>query len=166
MQTSNPVPAFKLVTFTLLFLVVATSAAVSQQVSMALLQPALVEPAPEPTPMVKTLPSNPVRVAPVEHKFWDKENTALFATVAAFSAADFAVTRDNLSHGGRELNPLTRPFTGSTAALAANFAGETAGVIGISYMFHRTGHHRLERLTPMVNFAASAFAVSYGLAHR
>jgi len=166
MQTSNPVPAFKLVTFTLLFLVVATSAAVSQQVSMALLQPALVEPAPEPAPMVKALPSNPVRVAPEEHKFWDKENTALFATVAAFSAADFAVTRDNLSHGGRELNPLTRPFTGSTAALAANFAGETAGVIGISYMFHRTGHHRLERLTPMVNFAASAFAVSYGLAHR
>jgi hypothetical protein len=164
MQTSNPVPAFKLVTFTLLFLVVATSAAVSQQVSMALLQPAVMEP--EPAPMVKALPSNPVRVAPVEHKFWDKENTALFATVAAFSAADFAVTRDNLSHGGRELNPLTRPFTGSTAALAANFAGETAGVIGISYMFHRTGHHRLERLTPMVNFAASAFAVSYGLAHR
>jgi len=131
---------------------------------MALLQPALMEPAP--APMVKALPSNPVRLAPEEHKFWDKENTALFATVAGFSAADFAVTRDNLSHGGRELNPLTRPFTGSTAALAANFAGETAGVIGISYMFHKTGHHKLERLTPMVNFAASAFAVSYGLAHR
>ncbi|MGB7583230.1 MAG: hypothetical protein WBM11_00195, partial [Terriglobales bacterium] len=86
--------------------------------------------------------------------------------VAAFSAADFVVTRDNLSHGGRELNPLTRPFTGSTAALAANFAGETAGVIGVSYMFHRTGHHKLERLAPLVNFGMSAFAVSYGLAHR
>jgi hypothetical protein len=166
MQTSNSVSAFKLVAVTLLFLLAATSAAVSQEVSMALLQPALMEPAPAPAPMVKALPSNPVRLAPEEHKFWDKENTALFATVAGFSAADFAVTRDNLSHGGRELNPLTRPFTGSTAALAANFAGETAGVIGISYMFHKTGHHKLERLTPMVNFAASAFAVSYGLAHR
>jgi hypothetical protein len=166
MQTSNSVSAFKLVAVTLLFLLAATSAAVSQEVSMALLQPALMEPAPAPAPMVKALPSNPVRLAPEEHKFWDKENTALFATVAGFSAADFAVTRDNLSHGGRELNPLTRPFTGSTAALAANFAGETGGVIGISYMFHKTGHHKLERLTPMVNFAASAFAVSYGLAHR
>lgn len=103
---------------------------------------------------------------PAPHKFWDKENTALFATVAAFSAADFAVTRDNLSHGGRELNPLTRPFSGSTAGLAANFAGETVGVMGVSYLFHKTGHHRLERLTPIVNFGMSAFAVSYGLSHR
>jgi hypothetical protein len=103
---------------------------------------------------------------PAPHKFWDKENTALFATVAAFSAADFAVTRDNLNNGGRELNPLTRPFTGSTAGLAVNFAGETVGVIGLSYLFHRTGHHKLERLTPLVDFGASAVAVSYGLAHR
>jgi hypothetical protein len=103
---------------------------------------------------------------PEPHKFWDKKNTALFVTVAAFSAADFAVTRDNLNHGGRELNPLTRPFSGSTAGLAANFAAETAGVIGVSYLFHKTGHHKLERLAPLVNFGASAFAVSYGLAHR
>jgi hypothetical protein len=104
--------------------------------------------------------------APSEHKFWDKENTALFITVAAFSTADFVVTRDNLRSGGRELNPLTRPFAGSTAALAVNFAGETAGVMGVSYVFHKTGHHKLERLTPIVNFGISAFAVSYGLAHR
>jgi len=103
---------------------------------------------------------------PASHKFWDKENTALFAAVAAFSTADFVVTRDNLSHGGRELNPLTRPFSGSTAGLAANFAGETAGVVGVSYFFHKTGHHKLERLTPLLNFGASAFAVGYGLAHR
>ncbi len=129
---------------------------------MALLEPGLVQPA----PMVKVVPSNPLPQAPIEHKFWDKENTALFATVGAFSAADFAVTRYNLSHGGRELNPLTQPFSGSTAGLAVNFAGETAGVIGVSYLFHKTGHHKLERLTPLVNFASSAFAVSYGLAHR
>jgi hypothetical protein len=155
--------AFKFGAVTLLFLLLATCAAVSQEVSMALLQPGPMEPSP--APMAKALPSNPVRLAP-EHKFWDAENTALFSTVAAFSAADFVVTRDNLSHGGRELNPLTRPFAGSTAALAANFAGETAGVIGVSYLFHKTGHHKLERLTPIVNFGMSAFAVGYGLAHR
>ena len=156
--------AFKSGALTLLFLVAGTYTAASQEVSMALLQPALMQPSP--APMARALPSNPVRVVREEHKFWDGKNTALFATVAAFSAADFAVTRDNLSHGGRELNPLTRPFAGSTAALAANFAGETAGVIGVSYMFHKTGHHKLERLTPIVNFGMSAFAVSYGLAHR
>jgi hypothetical protein len=104
--------------------------------------------------------------APSEHKFWDGENRVLFSTVAAFSAADFAVTRANLANGGRELNPVTRLFSGSTAGLVANFAGETAGVVGLSYFFHRTGHHKLERITPMANIAASAVAVAYGLAHR
>jgi len=164
MQTSRVGETLKFGAVTLLFLLAGTAVAVSQEVSMALLQPALVHPTP--APAVKALPSNPVRLVPEEHKFWDKENTALFATVAAFSAADFAVTRDNLNHGGRELNPLTRPFAGSTAGLAANFAGETAGVIGVSYLFHKTGHHKLERLTPLLNAGVSAFAVTYGLTHR
>ena len=82
------------------------------------------------------------------------------------SAADFAVTNANLQSGGRELNPVTRVFSGSTAGLAANFAGETAGVIGLSYFFHKTGHHKLERMTSVVNIGASAVAVTYGLTHR
>jgi hypothetical protein len=85
--------------------------------------------------------------APSRHRFWDNENRALFMTVAALSAADFALTRSILQNGGKELNPVTRLFSGSTAGLAANFAGETAGIIGLSYFFHKTGHHQLERLT-------------------
>jgi hypothetical protein len=104
--------------------------------------------------------------APSLHKFWDNENRALFTTVAALSAADFALTRSILQNGGKELNPVTRLFSGSTAGLAANFAGETAGIIGLSYFFHKTGHHQLERLTPMLNIGASAFAVIYDLNHR
>jgi len=50
--------------------------------------------------------------------------------------------------------------------LAANFAGETAGVVGLSYFFHRTGHHRLERAVSMVNIGGSGAAVSFGLLHR
>jgi hypothetical protein len=161
MQTSKVGARLKFGVITLL-IVLAGTTAVAQEVSVALLEPAPFQP----SPIVKTMPSNPERLASEQHKFWDAKNTALFATVAAFSAADFAVTRDNLSHGGRELNPLTRPFSGSTAGLAANFAGETAGVIGVSYLFHKTGHHKLERLAPIVNFGMSAFAVSYGLAHR
>jgi hypothetical protein len=104
--------------------------------------------------------------APSQHRFWDAENRFLFATVAGSSMADFAVTRANLQNGGRELNPITRVFSGSTAGLAVNFVGETVGVVGLSYYFHRTGHHRLERLAPMVNFGSTALAVSYGLSHR
>ena len=104
--------------------------------------------------------------APAQHRFWDTENRALFTTVAVLSAVDFALTRSILQNGGKELNPVTRFFSGSTAGLAVNFAGETAGVIGLSYLFHKTGHHRLERVTPMLDIGASAFAVIYDLNHR
>lgn len=104
--------------------------------------------------------------APSQHRFWDEENRFLFATVAASSMADFAVTRSNLQNSGRELNPITRVFSGNTAGLAVNFVGETAGVVSLSYYFHRTGHQRLERMVPLVNFSSSAVAVSYGLSHR
>lgn len=104
--------------------------------------------------------------APSQHKFWDTQNRVLFSAVAASNIADFAVTHSNLQNGGRELNPVTRILSGSTAGLAVNFAGETAGVIGLSYFFHKTGHHRLERVVPLVNFGASAVAVTYGLTHR
>lgn len=101
-----------------------------------------------------------------EHKFWDRENYALFAASAAMNTADFAVTRANLQSGGRELNPMVRVFGRSTAGLAANFAGETFGVVGLSYFCHKTGHHRMERMVSMVNIGGSMGAVSYGLAHR
>jgi hypothetical protein len=101
-----------------------------------------------------------------EHKFWDKENGVLFAASAAFSAADFAVTRANLQSGGRDLNPVVRFFGPSTAGLAVNFAGETVGVIGVSYLLHKTGHHKLERVFTMVNIGSSAGAVTYDLVTR
>ena len=100
------------------------------------------------------------------HKFWDTKNFVLFGTVAAFSAADFAVTRANLQSGGQELNPVVRVFGRSTAGLAVNFAGQTAGVVGMSYLFHKTGHHKMERMVSLVNIGGSAGAVGYGLAHR
>jgi len=120
-----------------------------------------------PSPLVKPVvqPANPIESSS-HQRFWDRENSVLFATSAAFSAADFVVTRDNLRAGGQELNPVTRVFSGSTAGLAMNFAGETAGVVGVSYIFHKTGHHKLERLVSMLNIGSSAAAVSFDMAHR
>jgi hypothetical protein len=121
-----------------------------------------------PLPFIQ--PASPVVITPSgaasEHRFWDKENSALFAVSGALSVADFAVTRANLQSGGRELNPMVRIFGRSTAGLAANFASENVGLIGFSYFLHKTGHHRLERMASMVNIGGSAGAVSYGVAHR
>ncbi len=103
---------------------------------------------------------------PKPHRFWDNQNRALFATVAAFSAADFCVTRANLANGGRELNPVTRILSGSTPGLAVNFSLETGSVIGASYLFHKTGHHKLERIVSVANIGGSVAAVAFGLTHR
>jgi hypothetical protein len=110
--------------------------------------------------------ANSVPEAPRQHRFWDTENRLLFVAVGALSAADFAVTRANLRAGGRELNPITRLFGDSTAGLAVNFVGETTVIVGLSYYFHRTRHHQLERLTSMLNVGASSFAVGYDLSRR
>lgn len=128
-----------------------------------------------PTPIGKsssllTIEPAPILLVPsrteVRHRFWDKENMALFGATAALNGADFAVTRANLQNGGQELNPMVRIFGRSTPALAMNFVGETAGVVSISYFFHKTGHHKLERAVSMLNLAGSAGAVTYGMTHR
>jgi len=132
----------------------------AQQVSFALLPPASIEP----NPMVRSV--EPVRLPETpSHRFWDRENTVLFATSAAFSTADFFVTRNNLRNGGQELNPVTRLFSGSTTGLAVNFAGEAVGAVGLSYLFHKTGHHRLERAVSILNIGASASAVTFDVLH-
>ncbi|HYM77674.1 MAG TPA: hypothetical protein VE377_17000 [Candidatus Dormibacteraeota bacterium] len=133
-------------------------------------------------PEMPTLPVHPIAAMPAAvviatpvtrlprvyetHPFWDRENRILFTACGAMATADFFTTRANLASGGRELDPIARVFSGSTPGLAANFALETGGVISISYMFHKTGHHKLERVTSFVNIAGSASAVAYGLAHR
>lgn len=107
----------------------------------------------------------PVRLG-VEHKFLDRANIALFALAASLNTADFIVTHANLESGGKELNPVVRIFGRSAPGLSVNFIGETVGVIGVSYFLHKTGHHRLERIVPLVNIGCSAGAVTYGLTHQ
>ena len=139
----------------------------AQDVSLALLQPGEMQPAAfTPAPRAAFVQPVVLPESPKSHRFWDRENSILFATSAAFSAADFVVTRDNLRSGGQELNPVTRLFSGTTPGLAVNFAGETAGVLGVSYLLHRTGHHKMERLVSVLNIGSSAAAVTFDLAHR
>jgi hypothetical protein len=52
------------------------------------------------------------------------------------------------------LNPVVRVFGRSTAGLAINFVGETVGVISFSYFFHKTGHHKLERVVSLIDMEA------------
>jgi hypothetical protein len=99
--------------------------------------------------------SNPQKVADVEtHKFFDRTNRLLTGAVIGAALADASTTmRNEHRHPElfREANPLARPFVekgwpGMSALLVIDIAGE----LGVSYAFHRTKHHRLERCVPIV----------------
>jgi hypothetical protein len=161
MLTSWLAAIFKPGSAVLLGLAALCGPAVGQEVSYALLRPEAIAFVPAVKPVEPAvLPEAP------SHRFWDRENSLLFATSAGFSAADFVETRNNLRNGGQELNPVTRLFAGSTAGLAVNFVGETVCVVGVSYLFHKTGHHKLERAVSMLNIGASATAVTFDRIHR
>jgi len=150
--------------------ILAQESAFAASMRATLIEPAGIEPVRIEAARIEAVSPSPLVQRPDlpegTHRFWDRDNRILFATVGAMSTADFFVTRANLARGGRELNPVTRVFSGSTAGLALNFAGETAGSLGISYLFHKTGHHKLERITSLVNIGSSAGAIGFGLAHR
>jgi hypothetical protein len=104
---------------------------------------------------------------PVNHRFWDAANKALFASHAALEAVDFGITHHNLSHGGREMDSLAKPFCDrGTPGQLVFFAGRAVAVVGISYLLHKTGRHKLERAFPIYASGDSAYGVVYSFVHR
>jgi hypothetical protein len=104
---------------------------------------------------------------PTKHRFWDAANQMLFASHAGLEAVDFGITHHNLSDGGRELDPMAKTLCESgTAGQLVFFGGRAVGVVAISYLLHRTGHHKLERGFPIYASGDSAYGVAYSFAHR
>ena len=98
------------------------------------------------------------------HKFLDRRNIVLFSTNAGLIAAD-AFTTDHIVNdypNGQEANPIARPFVEHTSSAKAAFfwASTYAGSIGLSYLFHRTGHHRLERFTQYLLLGCETYSVA------
>ena len=90
------------------------------------------------------------RIVPVQHAFWDRENDWLFAGVAAGRALDYSSTL-NLRRRGIDEAFLTNDIVDNHALFAGIEVAATAASIGVSYLFHRTGHHRLERWTSAIH---------------
>jgi hypothetical protein len=104
---------------------------------------------------------------PTKHSFWDAANKTLFASHAVLEGLDFGITHHNLSDGGRELDPMAKTLCESgTPGQLVFFGGRMAGVIAVSYLLHRTGHHKLERAFPIYASGDSAYGVAYSFAHR
>jgi hypothetical protein len=85
-----------------------------------------------------------------QHRFWDKENDLLFAGVAAMRTMDYFSTL-NMRRRGRQEIFLTNDAVDNHAGFAFIEAGATGVSIGAAYLFHRYGHHKLERWTSIVH---------------
>ncbi len=88
------------------------------------------------------------------HKFWDTENILLFAGVGAARGLDYASTL-NIRRRGINEALLNNETVDNHAAFAAIEGATTAASIGLSYIFHVTGHHRLERWTSEVHIGVT-----------
>src|SRR5882762_8533938 len=80
-----------------------------------------------------------------EHRYWDTQNKILIPSYLALSASDAAATERlwQSGPGWSESNPL---IPGTRAGRVAYFAGTAAGVLSASYLAHKTGHHKLEKV--------------------
>jgi len=102
---------------------------------------------PEP-PVIKqaiALPEAP------SHRFFDKTNLWLHMGAVAGETADLITTRRVIQLGGREGDPLAKPFVraGIGGQMVGTYAlGEGSSLLA-SYLLHRSGHHRLERFVPI-----------------
>ena len=88
-----------------------------------------------------------------EHPFWDRANTRLFLLNVAAQSLDSYSTQRALRHDNtKELNPLARPFAerGWKGQVAYSYGIGVGGTLAVSYLFHRMGQHKLERITPLI----------------
>src|SRR5436190_8786730 len=100
-----------------------------------------------------------VPAAPVpRHRFFDRTNVLLFSGVAVFRGLDYASTR-NMQARGREEILLPDDVVNNSAGFASLEAAGTMTSVGLSYLFHRTGHHKLERWLSIGHIGVTGFGV-------
>ena len=87
---------------------------------------------------------------------WDRDNILLFSGVAVFRGLDYASTR-NMQARGRQEILLPDDVVNNSAGFASLEAAATMTSVGISYIFHRTGHHKLERWMSIGHIGVAAF---------
>jgi hypothetical protein len=111
------------------------------------------------------LPENPratapsadsVSVEPVVHRFWDRTNILLFTGIGITRGMDYASTR-NFQARGRDEILIPDDVVNNSAGFASLEAAGTATSIGISYLLHRTGHHKLERWMSIGHIGVTGF---------
>ena len=90
------------------------------------------------------------------HAFWDHKNAWLFSGVAVFRVLDYTSTR-NMRDRGRQEILLSNWVVDNKPLFVGIEAAATGLSIGLSYVMHRTGHHKVERLISIGHISGAAF---------
>lgn len=93
-----------------------------------------------------------------EHRFWDRTNILLFSGVAVFRGLDYASTRNFQARGRTEIL-IPDDVVNNSAGFAGLEAASAATSVGVSYIFHRTGHHKMERWLSIGHISVTGFGV-------
>lgn len=139
---------FRLATIKILAIVVLSPCSLAMIAPCARAQQAPSAPAPK-----EEAPPTKVREA-APHRFWDGTNDWLFAGTGASRTLDYFSTL-NMRRRGRQEILLTNDVVDSHAAFAVVEAAGTGVSIGAAYLFHRYGHHKLERWTSIVHISVA-----------
>lgn len=109
------------------------------------------------TPLAETPAS--LMVAPAarpqlagQHKFFDRQQLVGLYVHSGVRVADTINTCHELAHGAMEVWIPTQ----SCAGVAVWQAGSVGLALGIGWLLHKHGNHRLERMAPWVGTGASA----------
>lgn len=87
------------------------------------------------------------------HSFNDKTNLALFSADMLARTLDWNSTRMILGNPCKcfKEDQLPMVIAGSSSKLLAYSLSVSAAVHGAAFLAHKTGHHKLERLIPMLD---------------
>ncbi len=110
---------------------------------------------PRPELALSSVPAPPLAI----HPFWDWQNLALFSGLAAARSFDYFSTRKFREKHLREWL-LDNDTVDNRPLFAVIEATGVALSIGVSYVFHRTSHHRLERWASILHIG---FATAGGI---
>jgi hypothetical protein len=102
------------------------------------------------------------------HKFFDKKNLLLFGeNTAAQTAALVAIQSrgDRMESRGRTLDGYEKHFESYGYGWGSfyRYGGGVGLNVLVTYMFHATGHHTLERWVPVVAIGHAAASTGYAM---
>ena len=103
------------------------------------------------------------KAQPVQHHYWDRWTRIQLVAGVSMASMDMHATCRNFDVGP---HPYENGIPAHNCTQAVLFtAGEQLGALGVSYLLHKTGHHKLERIPGLYLLGANAHGFLYSRSH-